>query len=247
VRPLRAKVTLAALLPLVLLTAPPSHAKAQAASAAPVATSVPSESTTGGSAYQPLPNQASPVNRGSIPGESGGASYNPALKRTKSGHVRARRRGSAVPPAAPELTSDQHRFPVQGRHSFGGADARFGARRPGHVHQGQDIIAAEGTPVVAPRGGTITWRAYQAQGAGYYLVLDPVGEAFNYVFMHLQRGSVMVGVGDRVRTGQPLARVDSSGISSGPHLHFEIWSGAWYKNGFPIDPLPALLAWDKLP
>lgn len=243
-RSLRAKAILAAL-SLVLLTAPPSHAEVHT-SAASVASTEPSESETGGFAYQPLPNQASPVNRGSIPGESGGASYNPDLQRRKSRRVPARRRRFALPgrPTS-ELSSEEHRFPVQGPHSFGGADGRFGARRPGHVHQGQDITAAEGTPVVAPRGGTILWTAYQAQGAGYYIVLDAVGEAYNYVFMHLERGSIGVRVGERVRTGQMIARVGSSGTASGPHLHFEIWNGPWYKGGAPIDPLPVLLAWDR--
>ena len=138
-----------------------------------------------------------------------------------------------------------HRFPLIGPHSFGGDDARFGARRPGHIHQGQDIVADEGTPVVAPRGGTITWRGFQAQGAGYYLVLAPVAEAFNYVFMHLQRGSVSVKLGERVRTGQQIASVGSTGTSSGPHLHFEIWQGRWFDGGHPVDPLPFLLAWDR--
>jgi murein DD-endopeptidase MepM/ murein hydrolase activator NlpD len=137
-----------------------------------------------------------------------------------------------------------HRFPVDGPHSLGGPDARFGARRNGHVHQGQDIVAAEGTPVVAPRGGLITWRAYQAEGAGYYLVLAGEGEPDHYVFMHLQRGSILVNEGDRVRTGQALARVGNTGSSSGAHLHFEIWHGPWAKGGRPVDPLPRLLAWE---
>jgi murein DD-endopeptidase MepM/ murein hydrolase activator NlpD len=138
-----------------------------------------------------------------------------------------------------------HRFPVDGAHSLGGPDARFGARRNGHVHQGQDIIAAEGTPVVAPRGGLITWRAYQADGAGYYLVLAGEEEPYHYVFMHLQRGSILVNQGDRVRTGQALANVGNTGSSSGAHLHFEIWHGQWGKGGRPVDPLPRLLAWES--
>jgi murein DD-endopeptidase MepM/ murein hydrolase activator NlpD len=136
-----------------------------------------------------------------------------------------------------------HRFPVAGPHSLGGPDSRFGAPRRGRSHQGQDIAAAEGTPVVAPRGGLITWRAYQAEGGGYYLVLAGEEEPYHYVFMHLQRGSILVSEGDRVRTGQELARVGNTGISSGPHLHFEIWHGPWAKGGRPIDPLPRLLAW----
>jgi murein DD-endopeptidase MepM/ murein hydrolase activator NlpD len=106
-------------------------------------------------------------------------------------------------------------------------------------------MADEGTPVVAPRGGTITWRAFQARGAGYYLVLDPVVEPYNYVFMHLQRGSLLVKIGQRVRTGEQLGNVGSTGTASAPHLHFEIWNGPWFNGGVPIDPLPILLAWDR--
>src|SRR5215210_6328353 len=76
----------------------------------------------------------------------------------------------APPPSAP-APSASATFPVQGAYGFGGDDARFGARRTGHVHQGQDIIAAEGTPVVTPAAGLVHWKAYQAAGAGYYVVV----------------------------------------------------------------------------
>jgi murein DD-endopeptidase MepM/ murein hydrolase activator NlpD len=135
-------------------------------------------------------------------------------------------------------------FPVQGAYSFGGPDMRFGAVRDGHSHQGQDIAAAAGTPVVAPRAGFISWRAYQADGAGYYLVLHGDDER-DYVFMHLQGGSVIVEKGQGVAAGERLGAVGSSGHADGPHLHFEIWPDGWYssKKSKPIDPLPDLLAW----
>jgi murein DD-endopeptidase MepM/ murein hydrolase activator NlpD len=148
-----------------------------------------------------------------------------------------------VAPPAPVVASDGV-FPVRGAYDFGGADARFGAGRQGHTHQGQDIAATEGTPVVAPKAGTIHWRAYQAVGAGYYLVLDAGGEDFMYVFMHLRQGSMLVSKGDHVAAGQQLAQVGNTGRSFGAHLHFEIWQGAWYGGGKPIDPLPILRAWE---
>jgi murein DD-endopeptidase MepM/ murein hydrolase activator NlpD len=147
-----------------------------------------------------------------------------------------------VAPPAPVVASSGV-FPVQGTYDFGGADARFGAGRQGHTHQGQDIAAAEGTPVVAPKTGTIHWRAYQAAGAGYYLVLDADGEDFMYVFMHLRQGSMLVSKGDHVAAGQQIAQVGNTGRSFGAHLHFEIWQGVWYGGGRPIDPLPILRAW----
>lgn len=136
-----------------------------------------------------------------------------------------------------------YRFPVVGRFSFGSSDAQFGAGRPGHIHQGQDLVADEGTPLVAPYSGRISWVKYQAEGAGYYVVLD-ADDNRDYVFMHLQKGSINVKQGDEVPTGKLLARVGSTGRSSGPHLHFEIWTGGpWQFGGKPVDPLPSLKRW----
>lgn len=182
-----------------------------------------------------------------VPAKSGGASYRPQLVQApKPAPVRPRApRTTDVRPPAGSKSPTLHDFPVAGSYSYGGADARFGAPRSGHVHQGQDILAASGTPVVAPHGGTISWRASQPKGAGFYVVLDSLEEPLNYVFMHLMRGSILVRVGDRVRTGQQLGSVGSTGESSTPHLHFEVWQGRWYAGGHPIDPLPLLKAWAK--
>jgi murein DD-endopeptidase MepM/ murein hydrolase activator NlpD len=76
------------------------------------------------------------------------------------------------------------------------------------------------------------------------VVLDGRGETRDYVFMHLRTGSVVVTEGQRIRTGQRIGEVGSTGESSGPHLHFEVWDGPWYAGGHPIDPLPLLRAWD---
>jgi murein DD-endopeptidase MepM/ murein hydrolase activator NlpD len=148
-----------------------------------------------------------------------------------------------APPPAPAVAGNGI-FPVRGPYDFGGKDARFGASRTGHIHQGQDVAAAEGTPLVAPKAGTIHWRAYQAGGAGYYLVLDADGEDFMYVFMHLRQGSLLVSKGDHVTAGQQIAQVGNTGSSEGAHLHFEVWEGAWYGGGHPIDPLPILKFWE---
>jgi biotin carboxyl carrier protein len=136
-------------------------------------------------------------------------------------------------------------FPVQGAFNFGGVDSRFGSGRTGHLHQGQDIAAASGTPVVAPLAGTVAKTAYQAVGAGYYVVLHG-GDGRDYVFMHLLAGSTLVQAGQAVARGQRLALVGmTGGTSSGPHLHFEIWPGGWYASAGsqPVDPLPQLQAW----
>lgn len=163
-------------------------------------------------------------------GDGGGAVYGqPAPKR-------ARRR-----PARRSTASAEHRVPIAGAFDWGGADARFGAKRKGHRHQGYDLAAASGTPVVAPYRGVVTAVQYQRRGAGHYVVIQ--GEDYDYVFMHLRAGSIAVSEGDRVRTGARVGEVGSSGGSSGPHLHFEIWVGGWFAGGHPIDPLPLLQAW----
>ena len=139
-----------------------------------------------------------------------------------------------------------HRFPVAGPFSWGGPDSRFGAGRKGHRHQGQDLAASEGTPVVAPRGGTVKAVQYQASGAGHYVVLKAAGEDRDYVFMHLKTGSIPVVEGQSVRTGQRIGQVGNTGRSFGAHLHFEVWTGGgWYSGGRPMDPLPLLKAWPR--
>ena len=144
---------------------------------------------------------------------------------------------------APPVTAATGVFPVQGQYSLGGDAARFGAGRPGHSHRGQDITAAAGTPIVTPRGGFVGWRAFQAGGAGHYVVVHG-DDARDYVFMHMLDGSVLVQKGQALTAGQRIGSVGSTGRSTGPHLHFEIWPGGWYAEGSaPIDPLPDLLAW----
>ncbi len=137
-------------------------------------------------------------------------------------------------------------FPVQGPHTFGGPENRFGAARAGHVHEGQDVLAAEGTPVLAPVGGTVTTAAYQAGGAGYYAV-EHADDGFDFMFAHCQAGSLAVAEGQPVSAGGLVCKIGQTGDATGPHLHFEIWVGGWQAAGaHPIDPLPYLQAWDHV-
>ena len=135
----------------------------------------------------------------------------------------------------------RHQFPVRGPHGYGEFAARFGG---GRGHQGQDIMAACGTPLVAARGGTVKFKQYHSR-AGYYLVIDGARTSTDYAYMHL-REPALVDKGDRVRTGQLIGYVGDTGDASACHLHFEMWKGpGWYSGGSPFDPLPDLLAWDK--
>jgi murein DD-endopeptidase MepM/ murein hydrolase activator NlpD len=134
-----------------------------------------------------------------------------------------------------------HEFPVRGPHYFGEFAARFGG---GRGHQGQDVFAACGTPLVAARGGVVKFKQYHS-AAGHYIVIDGERTGIDYGYMHL-RDAALVDAGERVRTGQLLGYVGQTGRASGCHLHLEMWNApGWYDGGKPFDPLPHLLAWDK--
>jgi murein DD-endopeptidase MepM/ murein hydrolase activator NlpD len=224
-----------------------ARSRAIAVALGALALAAPAGAAAQGGTPAPPPGPAEP------PSSTGGAGYGRVplpdrrkrAKRRKHGHAKRghARRGRIRRPRRRRLGVLYHRFPLAGPFSYGGADARFGARRPGHRHQGQDLTAPAGTPVVAPRRGVVEAVRYQARGAGRYVVLDGEGEDRDYVFMHLGRRSVPVRPGERVRTGQRIGEVGSTGTSTGPHLHFEVWVGGWV-NGRPVDPLPLLRRWN---
>ena len=134
------------------------------------------------------------------------------------------------------------KFPIRGRHSYGDG---IGAPRSGHTHQGQDVFARCGTPLVAARGGRVQWRAYHS-AAGYYLVIDGRKTGHDYVYMHLKKQSPLHR-GERVRTGQRIGKVGDSGNASGCHLHMEEWSApGWYEGGhFSRAVTRHLKKWDR--
>ena len=135
-------------------------------------------------------------------------------------------------------------FPVLGSHEFGLSAGRFGAGRSGHTHQGQDTMAACGTPLVAARGGEVQFSGYQAL-AGNYVVIDGKGTSMDFMYAHLAEPSPL-RTGDTVRTGQPIGIVGDTGSAEGCHLHFEIWTApGWYEGGSPVDPLRYLEKWDR--
>lgn len=137
-----------------------------------------------------------------------------------------------------------HQFPVRGRHNFGGAGARFGAGRGGRSHQGHDVFASCGTAMVAARGGLVKFKGYH-RAAGNYVVIDGAGTGYDYAYMHLAEPTAFEK-GELVYTGQRIGAVGDTGNASGCHLHFELWGPpGWYDGGQPVNPFPALSAWDS--
>jgi murein DD-endopeptidase MepM/ murein hydrolase activator NlpD len=134
-------------------------------------------------------------------------------------------------------------FPILGAHEYGMGAGRFGAPRSGHTHQGQDVMAACGTPLVAARGGIVQYAGYEGN-AGNYLVIDGRGTPNDFMYAHLAEPSPL-HTGETVRTGQPIGIVGDTGDAQGCHLHFEMWGApGWYEGGSPFDPLPYLQKWD---
>ena len=154
--------------------------------------------------------------------------------------VQAQVKKGVVNPAAFRFL--RHEFPIRGPHGYGEFAASFGG---GRGHQGQDTFAACGTPLVAARGGKVQFKQYHSR-AGYDLVIDGARTGVDYTYMHL-RGPALVDEGDRVRTGQLIGYVGQTGDASACHLHFEMWTApGWYDGGHAFDPLPSLMAWDKM-
>ncbi len=94
-------------------------------------------------------------------------------------------------------------------------------------HQGVDLSANAGTPIVASRGGTVTIATY-SNSAGYYVTINH-GDGFSSVYMHMT--NYIVSAGQTVNQGQTIGYVGKTGIASGNHLHFGI-----AKNGAYVNP-----------
>ena len=120
------------------------------------------------------------------------------------------------------------RWPVSGR-----ITSRYGGRRsPGGIgstnHKGIDIAAPRGTAVCAADGGTVTYAGWMG---GYgYLVRINHGNGYETYYGH--NSSLTCSVGDHVYKGQQIARVGSTGNSTGNHCHFEV-----RLNGVARNPL----------
>ena len=131
-------------------------------------------------------------------------------------------------------------FPVPGPHTYGDG---IGA---GRGHQGADVLAPCGRPLLAARGGRVYWNAYQGEGAGHYIVINLAGtKRQSHVYMHLAKPSPF-RKGAWVKTGQRIGTVGTTGRSTACHLHFEHWSSpGWYQGGTFTDPMARLKKWDR--
>jgi murein DD-endopeptidase MepM/ murein hydrolase activator NlpD len=230
---------------------PPATAAAANGGAAPTSTLASDGGSAGGAAAGAAPAGApkatSAGTGGAVPGHKPPVRRRPVRHQPKPRPKPKTHQPAPKPPRPmPIVPTVSGVFPVAGPFTFGGSDARFGAQRSGHIHQGQDVVAANGTPLRAPVSGTVLWTGNQKGGAGIYLVVHGA-DGRDYVLMHLREHTLSVSTGKVVHAGEQVGEVGATGDASGPHLHFEIWVGGWgTKTGQPVDPLPQLRRWAGL-
>jgi hypothetical protein len=131
--------------------------------------------------------------------------------------------------AQPRRRAPRFIWPVRGT-----LTGYFGEDRGGRRHSGLDIAAPTGTAVRAAASGRVTIRGWVSGYGNYICVAHRITTS---CYAHLS--SYKTTLGARVRQGQVIGAVGSTGNSTGPHLHFEIRRGTatW---GTPVNPLPLL-------
>ncbi|RLA65841.1 MAG: hypothetical protein DRQ88_04345 [Epsilonproteobacteria bacterium] len=113
---------------------------------------------------------------------------------------------------------------------FGPRKSQFSGRTK--MHEGIDIGARTGSKILSPADGTVTF-AGKKPGFGYFVQLDH-GYGVETVYAHASK--LLVSLGEQIKRGMVIARVGSTGLSTGPHVHYEV-----RVNGTPVDPMYYIL------
>ncbi len=126
---------------------------------------------------------------------------------------------------------NRYLWPVQGR-----ITSYFGRRNLGmgtaSFHRAIDVAAPTGTAITAARSGTVTYAAWSNRGYGNLVKIQHSGGDETW---YAHQSEILVGVGQYVKQGEVIGLVGSTGLSTGPHLHFELHEG-----GTAVDPLAYL-------
>lgn len=119
----------------------------------------------------------------------------------------------------------------------GWVTSEFGSRKSpftGHavMHEGLDIATKTGTPILAPADGVVAFAGFK-DAFGRVLVID---HGYGYTTFYAHCSSLEKNVGDKVKRGDLIAHVGSSGRTTGPHLHYEVRA-----NGIATNPTKFIL------
>ena len=117
-------------------------------------------------------------------------------------------------------------WPAKGAYAV---SSPYGYRNPDisgkSFHGGIDIVTgtgnSTGVPIIASASGTVIYVAKSYSGYGHQVLIDH-GKGITTRYAHMKSGSISVSVGQKVKQGQQIGRIGSTGNSTGPHLHFEI-------------------------
>jgi murein DD-endopeptidase MepM/ murein hydrolase activator NlpD len=139
--------------------------------------------------------------------------------------------GAANPTAGPAAANSNAplRWPVAAPRLTSAFGTRWGKN-----HEGIDMAAPIGTPVLAAAAGDVIYAGDHVHGYGNMVVVKHQGDL---VTVYAHNSLMLVHTGDRVTVGQEIARVGDTGRSTAPHLHFEVRRGE-----VPQDPMPFLPA-----
>ena len=125
--------------------------------------------------------------------------------------------------------TQQFIWPVKGRISGVFGSQRVYQGQPGSYHSGVDVAMPTGTVIVAPADGVVTLAAAKPFTLEGYLLMIDHGNGLNSAFLH--NSALLVQEGQVVRQGDPIAKIGTTGRSTGPHMH---WGMKWHSAR--IDP-----------
>jgi murein DD-endopeptidase MepM/ murein hydrolase activator NlpD len=126
-----------------------------------------------------------------------------------------------------QLSATPDMLPVEGwfSHGFGWRSNPWTGER--EFHKGLDIVAESGSPILAPADGVVT----RASRWGNYGKCVEISHGYGFVTRYAHMSEIDVRPGERVERGEPLGKVGSTGRSTGPHLHYEV-----FRDGRRVNP-----------
>ena len=126
-----------------------------------------------------------------------------------------------------QYTGGRMSWPVVGGNNYISQYYHYG-------HWAIDIAADYGTTVVAAASGVVIFSGWKNNGGGWQVWISHGGDLYT-TYNHMS--AITVGAGQSVSRGQQVGRIGQSGDATGPHLHFEVWSGPVWNGGQRMNPL----------